>query len=202
MRRRHLAGVLVVGLVGALAAGCTYMVGDLADLAPSPVGVSVERLPEILAARADFVMAGFRDLYETRCGRIWDPDEEIWRWRCWSVWVGRNVWGDVVITLDVDDPSGDLDPSKSPQVHLAGALPSGQGCALSVPASALSIGPGDVIGSGAAKTVRVRVPNLTVRFTPSCRVLSGVLPLVLVFRDCGTTMTSVNTVQAVITIPR
>ncbi len=202
MLRRRLAGAIAMGLLCAVVGGCTYLVGDLAELAPSPVGVTVERLPEILSCRADFVAAGFRDLYEKRCGRVWDPEEEIWRWRCWSVWVGRDVWGDVVVTLDVNDPSGDLDPEKSPQLHLAGALPSGQGCSLSMPASSLAIGPADVVGSGPAKTIRVRVPNLRVRFTPSCRALSAVLPMVLAFRDCGTTMTSVNTAQAVLTIPR
>lgn len=202
MKRQQLVWPILLATVCVAVGGCSLYLGDLAELTPSPVGVSVQEAPEILSCQATFIVAGHRDLYERQCGYYWDSRWRVWRWHCWSVWVGADAWGDVVLTLEVRDPSNDLDIDKSPQVHVGVAVPGVDGCGIPIAPTSIPLAPGDVAGSGPTKTVTVRVPSLTVRFTNQCQVLSATFPVSILFRDCSETMSSVNALSVSLRIER
>lgn len=202
-RRVGIIGLLV-GVV--LLQACQFYAGNLDGLAPSPVGVSVKRPPEIISGRADFVRLGHKHNYRTVCGFVWDWWWG-WVWDCWSVWDSTDVWGDVILTLEVDDPSDDLLRSRSPRVHIRASLPGGgsggaSGCPLSVGPTTIPLSAGDVVGSGSAKSLSVRIPNVTAKFTTSCQVFSASLPVSLQFEDCSESLSSVNELRVGLIVPK
>jgi len=223
---QRMSRALVVLVLFGLLSSCSYYAGNEEELVPWPADVVIMKRPTITDAQASFVLVRKDDSYRLAYG--WcchcsckppDPQEPpplgsfcptcpCCYWCCWRVWDHTDVWGDIILTLQVNDPSNDLDQGHSPAVYVQGSEPGPSGgaassCTLNVEPHAIPIGPGEITGVGSMKTVKVRIQNVTMRFDGSCGTFSAVLPLSIQFADCGITMTSMNTSRsASLLIPR
>jgi len=206
-------GVVVALLAGIVSlSGCTYYVGQMDQLVPLPDNVAVKQPPQITSCSATFQITSHHPVYRTACAWGWWPTPYFgcggcgyWRWRCWSVWDHTDFCGDLIVRLEVMDPSDDLDATHSPRVRVLGAEPASSGgpttsCLLPVTSTEVPIGPGDIVGSGLNKSVTVRLTNVCGQFTPDCQELAAVIPLRVLFDDCGTNMASVNACRATVVV--
>jgi hypothetical protein len=196
------AGLILSGLV--LLSSCAYFVGQPIDLVPLPDTVGIQALPEILSCSATFVLRTSEDHFERICGfNCWDRDEEEWRFCCRDVWQYTECLGDVVVRMTVNDPSDDLDSTKSPRVRVMDSLPVAGAdergsCQINVLQTDIPISPYDVSGSDAGKTVLVRISDVALRFTARCHTFRAVLPVMILFDDDGQALRSQNTSEATI----
>jgi hypothetical protein len=205
---RIVALVVLAALVGCLSA-CMYYAGQWEELVPSPETSVVKEPPSIVSCSAAFTQTSRQPYYDVECGWVWIPrpcdydrvrDCGWYDWRCWSVWKYTDVCGDIVLKLEVYDPSDDLDPAKSPMlvVHPSEPLP-GVPCRLSVADKVIPIRPQDIMpGAGQPKTkvISLRYGNVCGRITSSCRELGALIPLSVSFQDCGGVLYSRNTCYA------
>jgi hypothetical protein len=201
-----------VGLLATLVLGvsflsaCMYYAGQETGLVPSPDSAAVKSPPEILSCSATFSQTSRQPHYTTECGWIWTStpcDDAMghdcgwWDWRCWSVWQYTEVCGDIVLKLEVYDPSDDLNASRSPSLVIHPGEPlSGVACRLAAAEKQVPIKPQDIMpaaGQPNTKTISVRYGNVCGRITGTCRELGVLLPLSISFVDCGTVMYSLNT---------
>ena len=196
------AGLILLGLV--LLSSCAYFVGQPIDLVPLPDTVGIQALPEVLSCSATFVLRTSEDHFERICGfNCWDRDEEEWRFCCRDVWQYTECLGDVVIRMTVNDPSDDLDSTKSPRVRVMDSLPVAGtdergSCQLNVLQTDIPISPYDVSGSDAVKTVLVRIRDVALRFTARCHTFRAALPVMILFADDGQALRSQNTSEPII----
>ena len=205
-------GALVVLSLGvSFLSACMYYAGQGDELVPTPDSAAVKEPPTIVSCSATFTQTSRQPFYETECGLVWVPspcylsgggshDCGWWDWRCWSVWRYTDVCGDIVLQLQVYDPSDDLDTSKSPAlvIHPGEPLP-GVPCRLSIPEKLVSIRPQDImpgLGQPKTKAISVRYGNVCGRITSTCKELGAMIPLSIAFQDCGGVMYSLNTCYA------
>jgi hypothetical protein len=196
------SGLVLVGLL--FLSSCSYFVGTPPDLVPLPDEVGIEALPEILSCTATFAPRSCDDHFERICGfYCWDHDEEEWRYCCRDVWQYTECVGDIVIRMTVDDPSGDLDPAKSPRVRVMDSQPVPGAdewgfCQLNLLQTDIPVSSYDVAGTGVVKTVLVRIRDVPLRFTGSCHTFRAALPMTILFEDDGQALKSQNTCEAII----
>jgi hypothetical protein len=210
MRSSIRAGLLVaLTLVVSFLSACMYYAGQVDGLVPTPDSAAVKRPPEIVSCSATFTQTSRQPFYTTDCGWIWIPspcDDAMghdcgwWDWRCWSVWQHTEVCGDIVLRLEVYDPSDDLDASKSPSLYIyAGEPLPGVPCRLAIVEKQIPVRPQDIMpaaGRPKTKIVSVRYGNVCGKITPTCKELGVTIPLSIAFVDCGEVMYSLNTCGA------
>jgi hypothetical protein len=196
------SGLVLAGLL--FLSSCYYFVGNPADVVPLPEGVGVQASPEILNSAASFVVRSCEEHFQRICGfTCWDHGEEEWRYCCRDVWQYTECVGDIVVRLTVKDPSDDIDSAKSPRVRIMDSRPvAGAGewgfCQLNILQTDIPISPYDVSGSDGMKTVLVRIRDVPLRFTGSCRTFRAALTMTILFEDDGQALRSQNTGEAII----
>jgi hypothetical protein len=187
---------------------CTYFPGETADLVAPPVHVGIQELPEITGCTAAFALGSCEAYFERVCGPFcWDEGDDEWRYCCRDVWRYTECVGDVVVSMTVRDPSGDLDSAKSPRVRILDSQPvPGDGvwgaCQLTVLQTDVPISPFDVTGSGEERAVVVRIRNVPLRFTGECHTFRAMLLVTILFEDGDRALTSQNTATAMIEYSR
>lgn len=209
-----LAGLaaLMMGLA-LLLTSCFLFVGVPADLLPLPDVVRILESPQILSCGATLVRTTCENLYERVCGWYFWRETGVqtpstgWIYDCRDVWRATECRYDITIRLTVSDPSDDLDLSKSPRVRVFDSEPAPGGsayrnCFLDVARTDLVIESTDITESGGTKTVRVRLRDVSARFTTDCVTFSGTLRFAIVFQADGEDLLSTNTCEAIVECDR
>jgi hypothetical protein len=227
MRYLHCVVFLISGLASlAVLSSCSYFAGDLAQIAPSPDSVTTKELPAITGCQVAFQTTSKQDNYIShpawccynpchctptppegtpnfgdRC-----PDCPCCFWCLRRVLDSTDVTGNVVLILEVKDPSNDLTTENSPRISLTNAASGGGGtsgiCTLDVPLTSYPLGAGDISGTGLIKTVAFTLRGLSMRFNSSCTRFSSKCRITISFDDCATTFTTAPYDAPAITIPR
>lgn len=195
-----LLGVLLVGIFAVF--GCSYSIGDLAQLTPKPA-ISIKLPPLIKDVINDFQQTSKQPVYDCYPCRYsccldwcWDPVRGGW-YCCW--WgecccttccdlVGWDVTGDLNLTIYVEDPSNDLVEKESPILKIFDSKAvSGKPCKLNIsrrdyPLTKDNTSP---FGSGFNKTITISIKDVNMRFTSECQVFSAILPIKISCTDRG-----------------
>ena len=210
-RRWLLAALLLAACL--FASSCTFFIGVPADLLPVPDGVSLLDLPRILSCSVVPIRGTCEALYERVCGWTYWTEPWVqtpssgWIYTCRDVFVGRDCSYDITIRLTVSDPSNDLRSSQSPRVRVFDSDPidgdsAYRTCFLDIEQTDIAIYSTDVEGTGATKTVTLRLRDIRARFTSSCRTLAAILRFALVFESGGEDLSSSNTCEAILELDR
>jgi len=196
-----------------LLTSCFLFIGVPTDLLPLPDIVRILESPQILSCSATPIRTTCDDLYERVCGWYFWREAGVqtpstgWIYDCRDMWRVTECRYDITIRLTVLDPSDDLDPSKSPRVRIFDSEPAPGGsiyrdCLLDIPRTDVVIESTDVQGSGATKTVTVRLKDVRARFTTDCATFSATLRFAIVFQADSEDMFSTNTCETVVECDR
>ena len=199
--------------VALLLTSCFLFIGVPSDLLPLPDVVRILESPQIISCSATPILTTRENLYERVCGWYFWRETGVqtpstgWIYDCRDVWRGRDCRYDITIRLTVSDPSDDLDLSKLPRVRVFDSEPAPgatgfRECLLDVARTDIVIESTDVQGSGATKTVTVRLRDVRTRFTTDCVTFSATLRFAIVFHADGEDLSSTNTCEAVVECDR
>jgi len=215
MRRSVLLGLLAASvlLLAVLLTSCTLFVGNPSGLVPLPPDVGTLSPPRILSCDATVLTKSCEDLYERVCGWFYwtvpwvQTPAAGWSYGCRNAWRETACWCDILLRLTVSDPSDDLDPRKSPRVRVLDSEPAPGGtgwgeCLLDIARTDVAIEATDVTGGGTTKTVTVRLRDVRVRFTATCRMFSAILRLAVAFQDGDEELTSENLCETIVEVVR
>jgi len=215
-RRVSVRRTIVLAILAALSlslalflTSCFLFIGVPSDLLPLPDVVRILESPQILSCSATPIRTTCENLYERVCGWYFWRETGVqtpstgWIYDCRNVWRGMDCRFDITIRLTVSDPSDDLDQSKLPRVRVFDSEPASGGsayrdCLLDVSRTDIVIESTDVEGSGATKTVSVRLRDVGARFTVDCVTFSARLRFAIVFQADGEDLSSTNTCEPVV----
>jgi hypothetical protein len=206
------AAGIAAAILGAVTA-CTLFLGGLSDLVPEPGQLRLLEPPQLLSVDATPYCTLEEDHYVRDCGWFhefipWVQTPSFgWVYHCYNAWRWTDCRYDLAFRVSLHDPSGDLRAANSPRLRvydsepLPGASDWGE-CLLDVPRTDVPIETADILGSGEYVTVTVRLRDLRVRYTSTCRSFSARLRCALVFDADGEPITSANSLEVDIILTR
>ncbi|UCF10265.1 MAG: hypothetical protein JSW65_00860 [Candidatus Bipolaricaulota bacterium] len=211
-RPRAMLGMLLAcfaATIAVLLTSCTLLVGNLSGLVPDAATVRLLAPPEILSGSATAHRTSYEHEYRRECGWFYWIEPWVqtpstgWVYGCRDVWYATVCRHDIVFRFTVEDPSDDLGAGGSARLRVHDSEPaSGNAewgkCFLDVPRTDLLVEPADVMGGGTTKTVTVRLRDVLVRFTSSCRSFSARLRCAIVLDGDNGEVSSANTFEVLV----